>query len=111
LISSCKFLPGIVFLVPLFVIYRQFGLINTLWGVALSHIIIVLPLVIWIMIGFFEDIPRSSRSGAHRRQQRAASSFASSCRSASPASSRRRSSASSLLEQLHLVSSLAARTR
>jgi len=52
-----KILPGIVFLVPLFVIYRQLGLINTLWGVALAHVIIVLPLVVWIMVGFFEDIP------------------------------------------------------
>lgn len=64
LILLVKFLPGIVFLVPLFVIYRQFGMINTLWGVALSHIIIVLPLVIWIMIGFFEDIPRELEEAA-----------------------------------------------
>ncbi len=59
-----KILPGIVFLVPLFVIYRQLGLINTLGGVALSHVIFVLPLVVWIMIGFFEDIPRELEEAA-----------------------------------------------
>jgi multiple sugar transport system permease protein len=59
-----KILPGIVFLVPLFVIYRQLGMINTLGGVALSHVIFVLPLVIWIMIGFFEDIPRELEEAA-----------------------------------------------
>ncbi|WP_293853671.1 carbohydrate ABC transporter permease [uncultured Alsobacter sp.] len=59
-----KILPGIVYLVPLFVIYRQLGLINTLWGVALAHIIVVLPLVIWIMVGFFEDIPRELEEAA-----------------------------------------------
>ena len=59
-----KILPGIVFLVPLFVIYRQLGLINTLWGVALAHTIFVLPLVVWIMIGFFEDIPRELEEAA-----------------------------------------------
>jgi multiple sugar transport system permease protein len=64
LILLVKFLPGIVFLVPLFVVYRQFGMINTLWGVALSHIIIILPLVIWIAIGFFEDIPRELEEAA-----------------------------------------------
>jgi len=64
LILLVKFLPGIVFLVPLFVIYRQLGLINTLGGVALAHIIIVLPLVIWIMVGFFEDITRELEEAA-----------------------------------------------
>jgi multiple sugar transport system permease protein len=59
-----RILPGIAFLVPLFVIYREFGLINTLGGIALAHIIIVLPLVIWIMAGFFEDIPRELEDAA-----------------------------------------------
>jgi multiple sugar transport system permease protein len=59
-----KILPGIAFLVPLFVIYRQLGLINTLPGVALAHVIIVLPLVVWIMVGFFEDIPKELEEAA-----------------------------------------------
>ncbi len=59
-----RILPGIAFLVPLFVIYRQLGLINTIAGIALSHIIVVLPLVIWIMAGFFEDIPRELEEAA-----------------------------------------------
>ena len=59
-----RILPGIAFLVPLFVIYRRFGLINTTAGIALSHVIIVLPLVIWIMAGFFGDIPRELEEAA-----------------------------------------------
>ena len=59
-----RILPGIAFLVPLFVIYRRLGLINTLAGIALSHVIIVLPLVIWVMAGFFEDIPRELEEAA-----------------------------------------------
>ena len=59
-----RILPGIAFLVPLFVIYRQLGLINTISGIVLAHIIIVLPLVIWIMAGFFEDIPRELEEAA-----------------------------------------------
>jgi multiple sugar transport system permease protein len=59
-----RILPGIAFLVPLFVIYREFGLINTRAGIVLAHIIIVLPLVIWIMAGFFEDIPRELEEAA-----------------------------------------------
>jgi multiple sugar transport system permease protein len=59
-----RILPGIAFLVPLFVIYRHLGLINTLGGLALAHIIVVLPLVIWIMASFFEDIPRELEESA-----------------------------------------------
>jgi multiple sugar transport system permease protein len=59
-----RILPGIAFLVPLFVIYRHLGFINTLGGLALAHVIVVLPLVIWIMVGFFEDIPRELEESA-----------------------------------------------
>jgi multiple sugar transport system permease protein len=59
-----RILPGIAFLVPLFVIYRRFGLIDTIGGIVLAHITIVLPLVIWIMAGFFEDIPRELEEAA-----------------------------------------------
>jgi multiple sugar transport system permease protein len=46
------------------VIYRQLGLINTHAGIILTHIIVVLPLVIWIMAGFFEDVPRELEEAA-----------------------------------------------
>jgi multiple sugar transport system permease protein len=64
LVLMVRILPGIAFLVPLFVIYRRLGLINTLGGIVLTHIIVVLPLVIWIMAGFFEDIPRELEESA-----------------------------------------------
>lgn len=59
-----KMLPGIAFLVPLFVIYRQLGLINTHAGIVLAHIVVVLPLIIWVMAGFFEDIPKELEEAA-----------------------------------------------
>src|SRR5262245_26947919 len=64
LVLMVRILPGIAFLVPLFVIYRRLGLINTLSGIILTHIIVVLPLIIWIMAGFFEDIPRDLEEAA-----------------------------------------------
>lgn len=64
LVLSARILPGIAFLVPLFVIYRQLGLINTHVGIILTHIIVVLPMIVWIMAGFFEDIPRDLEEAA-----------------------------------------------
>jgi multiple sugar transport system permease protein len=64
LVLMVRILPGIAFLVPLFIIYRRLGLINTLSGIVLTHVIIVLPLIIWIMAGFFEDVPRELEEAA-----------------------------------------------
>jgi multiple sugar transport system permease protein len=64
LVLTVRILPGIAFLVPLFVIYRRLGLINTHVGIVFTHIIIVLPMIIWIMAGFFEDIPRELEDAA-----------------------------------------------
>ncbi len=52
-----RMIPSVVFMLPLFVIYKQFGLIDTHPGLIFSHLILVLPLVVWIMMGFFEDVP------------------------------------------------------
>ena len=64
LVLTVRILPGIAFLVPLFVIYRRLGLINTHLGIVLTHVIVVLPLIIWIMAGFFEDVPRELEEAA-----------------------------------------------
>lgn len=52
-----RMVPTIVFMLPLFLIYQRFDLIDTHLGLILSHLILTLPLVIWIMISFFEDVP------------------------------------------------------
>jgi len=52
-----RMIPGVVFMLPLFILYKQMGLVDTHVGLMFAHLIITLPLAIWIMIGFFEDIP------------------------------------------------------
>lgn len=56
-ILICRMIPGISFLVPLFIVFRVLGLIDTYSGLIIVHLIITVPLITWIMIGFFEDIP------------------------------------------------------
>jgi multiple sugar transport system permease protein len=58
LILSMRFAPAVVILIPMFMIYRTFGLINTYPGMILIYMLVNLPLVIWIMYGFFKDIPK-----------------------------------------------------
>lgn len=52
-----RMFPGISFLVPWFIAYRALGLLDTYVGLVAAHLVITVPLITWIMLGFFEDIP------------------------------------------------------
>ncbi len=57
-ILSVRFMPYIVFALPLFLIMVQLGIIGTLGGLLFVYILINLPVIIWLMRAFFDDIPR-----------------------------------------------------
>jgi len=50
--------PPAAFMVPFFILYSNFNLIDTYWAVALAHCLFNLPLAIWILEGFMSGIPR-----------------------------------------------------
>ena len=54
---SLYFMPPLLILIPLFVVYNKLHLYNTYLGMVLVLQLINLPLVVLIMRGFFEDIP------------------------------------------------------
>jgi len=58
IILSSRVTPGITFLIPLFIIFSQIGWIDTYQALIVAHLLITLPMVIWLMIGFFEDVPQ-----------------------------------------------------
>jgi len=60
-----RMMPSVVFILPIFIVYGMVGLRNTLLGLVISHMILVLPLTIWLMIGFFEDVPRELEEQAY----------------------------------------------
>ncbi len=49
--------PGISFLIPLFVIFLRLKLIDTYIALILTHLIVTMPIIVWMMISYFEDIP------------------------------------------------------
>ncbi|HEV2529122.1 MAG TPA: carbohydrate ABC transporter permease [Thermomicrobiales bacterium] len=55
---STRFLPTAGVLVPLLLIYRQLELLNTIPGLIILYIAMNLPIAIWVMRSFFEEIPR-----------------------------------------------------
>jgi multiple sugar transport system permease protein len=54
---SLYFMPPMLILIPLFVLYNRLGLYNTYIGMVLVLQLINLPLVVLILRGFFQDIP------------------------------------------------------
>lgn len=57
LILATRFLPPIITVIPLFVIFRGFGLINTHFALILAYTAFNIPFVVWLMKGFFEELP------------------------------------------------------
>jgi multiple sugar transport system permease protein len=51
------FLPPVIGLIPLFFIFKTIGLLNTYYVLFISYLFFNLPFAVWIMKGFFEEIP------------------------------------------------------
>jgi multiple sugar transport system permease protein len=49
--------PAVIFLVPLFILMRILGLVNTHGSLILTYLTFGLPLAIWLLKGFYDNIP------------------------------------------------------
>src|ERR1041384_4848598 len=49
--------PAVIFLVPLFILMRWLGLVNTHGSLIVTYLTFGLPLSIWLLKGFYDNIP------------------------------------------------------
>ena len=56
--------PGLSYLIPLFILFRALGLAGTLYPLIIIHLVISVPIVVWVMMGFFESMPRELEEAA-----------------------------------------------
>src|SRR5688500_3835293 len=49
--------PAVIFLVPLFILMRFLGLVNTHGSLVLTYLTFGLPLAVWLLKGFYDNIP------------------------------------------------------
>lgn len=59
-----RMLPPIAVLVPMFILFSKIGIGTTYLSVILAYTTFALPLVTWIMRGFFEEMPRELEESA-----------------------------------------------
>jgi multiple sugar transport system permease protein len=50
--------PDTLLFIPLFQIVRAIGLLNSYWGMVLVYPTLTVPFCTWIMIGYFQSIPK-----------------------------------------------------
>jgi len=56
---AARMAPGTLFLLPWYMMFRQVGMIGSYTALILSHAVITLPIVIWVLLPSFDNIPRS----------------------------------------------------
>jgi multiple sugar transport system permease protein len=59
-----RMIPGITFLVPWYLLFRSMKLLDTYTVLILGQMVIAVPLVVWFMLGFFEEIPIEIKEAA-----------------------------------------------
>ena len=64
MILMARLMPGISFLLPWFIVFTRLRLIDTFVSLILSHILIVMPVVVWVMAAYFETIPEEMEASA-----------------------------------------------
>jgi multiple sugar transport system permease protein len=57
-VLATRVVPDIALIVPLFLVIRNLGLINTLGALVVTYLAITVPFTIFILISYFEGIPR-----------------------------------------------------
>jgi len=63
-VITVRMLPPVAAILPFYMIWLHFGLYDTLLALIFTYLLFTLPLVIWLMSGFFMQIPESLSEAA-----------------------------------------------
>lgn len=56
--------PYVVIVIPLFIVFRNLGLFNSLLGLIIAYIAFTLPFTTWMLRGFYENLPAQLEEAA-----------------------------------------------
>ena len=63
-IITSRSYPPIAIVIPFVLLYSQIGLQGTTRGLVLIYLTLTIPLVVWVMTGFFASLPRTVEAAA-----------------------------------------------
>ena len=64
LILIARITPALSYLIPLFLLFQVLNLVGTIWALVITHLVITVPIIVWIMIGYFEGVPQELEDAA-----------------------------------------------
>ncbi|MEO8738281.1 MAG: carbohydrate ABC transporter permease [Casimicrobiaceae bacterium] len=64
LILIARMTPALSYLIPLFLMFQWLGLVGTRWALLITHLVITVPIIVWVMIGYFEGVPAELEDAA-----------------------------------------------
>ncbi|SEF06696.1 carbohydrate ABC transporter membrane protein 2, CUT1 family [Rhizobiales bacterium GAS188] len=63
-VLSQRFLPPVAIVLPIFLLFRGWGLYDTHFGLIIAYTFMTLPLSVWMMYAYFRQLPRSLEDAA-----------------------------------------------
>jgi len=63
-ILATQFVPAVVIVLPFFLMFRDLGLLDTLTGLVIVNLAIVMPFAVWMIKGFIDGIPVDTEEAA-----------------------------------------------
>ncbi|SDF02105.1 carbohydrate ABC transporter permease [Sporolituus thermophilus] len=63
-ILVARLMPGISYLIPWFMLFSKLRMVDTYTAVIASHMLVGLPLIVWIMVNYFDGLPRELEEAA-----------------------------------------------
>jgi sorbitol/mannitol transport system permease protein len=55
---STKMMPAVGVLIPIYLLFRDFGALDTRWGLTVVYTLMNLPIVVWMLYTFFKEVPK-----------------------------------------------------
>jgi multiple sugar transport system permease protein len=57
LLLVLRMLPAIALIIPIYIMYKLFGLTNSYLGLVIIYTVVYIPFAVWLMVGFIRDFP------------------------------------------------------
>ncbi|MCL4385988.1 MAG: carbohydrate ABC transporter permease [Cyanobacteria bacterium] len=64
LVLLTQMLPGVLLVIPIYIIFSKLGLSNSLIGLVIIYTVLTMPIGIWFLKGFFDSIPSELEEAA-----------------------------------------------
>ena len=64
IILLARMTPALSYLIPLFAVFQFLRLNNTLTAMVITHLVITVPVVVYVMAGYFETLPKELEEAA-----------------------------------------------